>query len=113
MGQRYDVLVSRQNGEKRFFTKIGAAFVNQDGSIGVKLDALPLTGDLFLKIPLPRDGENAGGGGGGGQQQRRRRPGQPQRIQQSLPNYPKSTDEAFGNDTTEPLDDVGAFPEET
>lgn len=111
MGQRYDVLVSRENGDKRFFTKIGAAFVNKDGSIGVKLDALPLTGDMLMKIPLPRDNEGSGGGGGG-QQQRRRRPGQPQRIQQSLPQYPKSADEAFGDDTGVAADaDPGAFEE--
>lgn len=107
MGQRYDVLVSRDNGDKRYFTKIGAAFVNQDGSIGVKLDALPLTGDLYLKVPLPKDDQPANGGGGGGNQ-RRRRAGQPQRMQQALPQYPKSAGEAFAD--TEAAD-PGAFEE--
>ena len=98
MGQRYDVLVSRENGERRFFTKIGSAFVNKDGSIGVKLDANPLDGNMLLKVPLPRDGERSSGGGGGGGGFKRRKQGSPQRLQQALPDYPKSTEEAFGDD---------------
>jgi hypothetical protein len=38
------------NGEKKtFWTRVGVAFVNRDGSITIKLDALPLSGTLQVR----------------------------------------------------------------
>jgi hypothetical protein len=56
-GTRLDVLVAREGKEegKRFFTKIGALFVNKDYSCTVKLDALPLTGELYCREPYDKD----------------------------------------------------------
>ena len=36
-------------GERTFWTKIGVAFTNRDGSINVRLDAMPVTGTLCLR----------------------------------------------------------------
>lgn len=35
--------------EKKYWTRVGAAFENQDGSINLILDAIPLTGDLQIR----------------------------------------------------------------
>ena len=34
---------------KSFWTKVGAAFTNQDGSINIELDALPTNGRLQVR----------------------------------------------------------------
>lgn len=36
-------------GARSFWTKVGAAFENRDGSITIKLDALPLSGTLQVR----------------------------------------------------------------
>lgn len=47
--ERLDVYTIR-NGEKlSIWTRIGAAFVNRDGSINVYLDALPVDGKLHIR----------------------------------------------------------------
>ena len=38
-----------ERGEKSFWTKIGVAHANRDGSINVKLDALPISGTLQIR----------------------------------------------------------------
>jgi hypothetical protein len=38
-----------QEGTRSFWTKVGAAFENRDGSVTVRLDALPLTGTLQIR----------------------------------------------------------------
>jgi len=58
--QRFEVhtIVKRdgQNGEqKSFWVRVGSAFTNKDGSINVFLDALPVNGQLQLRVPQPRD----------------------------------------------------------
>jgi hypothetical protein len=40
---------------KSYWTRIGVAFTNRDGSINMKLDAVPLVGTLQLRDPEPRD----------------------------------------------------------
>jgi hypothetical protein len=51
----YEVFISQKNGDKNYYTKIGAAWnVAKDG-ISVKLTALPLDGSLVL-FP-PKEGE--------------------------------------------------------
>ena len=43
-------------GKRSFWVRIGAAFVNRDGSFTVKLDALPVNGSLQIREwPAPRD----------------------------------------------------------
>ena len=41
--------------EKKFWSRIGAAFENQDGSVNVLLDALPLNGELQIRDAQPRE----------------------------------------------------------
>lgn len=36
-------------GKRSFWVRIGAAFVNRDGSFTVKLDALPVNGSLHIR----------------------------------------------------------------
>lgn len=55
--------VITERGGKNFWTKIGVAFTNQDGSINVKLDAFPVGGELQIRDYVPReDNGNEGSG---------------------------------------------------
>jgi hypothetical protein len=47
------VIVTR-NG-KHFWNRVGAAFVNNDGSINVKLEAVPVSGEIQIRDYVPRD----------------------------------------------------------
>jgi hypothetical protein len=38
-----------QDGSRTFWTRVGAAFDNRDGSVTVKLDALPVSGTLQIR----------------------------------------------------------------
>lgn len=38
-----------ERGDRTFWTRIGVAFTNKDGSINVKLDAVPVSGTLCLR----------------------------------------------------------------
>jgi hypothetical protein len=50
----YAVPPEGEDGEKRFWTRIGAAFANRDGSINLILDALPLgTNKLQIREAKP------------------------------------------------------------
>jgi hypothetical protein len=42
-----------EKGEKSFWTRIGAAFVNRDGSLTVRLDAVPVNGMLQIRDDEP------------------------------------------------------------
>jgi hypothetical protein len=53
--------VITERGEKTFWNRVGVAFTNRDGSINVKLDALPLSGQLQIRDYEPR--EDADGNG--------------------------------------------------
>ena len=46
--------IAERNG-KSYFNRIGVAFVNQDGSMNVKLEALPINGELHIRDYVPRD----------------------------------------------------------
>lgn len=52
-----------KNGGKSFWTKIGAAFTNRDGSITLKLDAIPLGGTAQIRDYEPREGDRDTRGG--------------------------------------------------
>ena len=40
---------------KSWWTRVGTAFRNRDGSINVILDALPIAGKLNIREPRPRE----------------------------------------------------------
>ena len=56
-----------QRGEKKYWNRIGVAFVNSDGSINVKLETLPITGEFQIRDYQlnPDNGHGAGDGQGG------------------------------------------------
>ena len=41
--------------KKNLWIRIGTAFVNKDGSINIKLNALPLSGKLQLREPKSKE----------------------------------------------------------
>lgn len=51
--------VITQRGTNKYWTKIGVAFVNKDGSINVKLEAVPVNGEIHVRDYVPRE-ESAG-----------------------------------------------------
>ena len=42
---------SAEDSEKKYWVKIGSAFVNKDDSLNVYLDAVPVNGMLHLRKP--------------------------------------------------------------
>ena len=52
------VITDRGEG-KHYWNRIGVAFVNRDGSINVKLEAVPVKGELQIRDYVPKD-EQAG-----------------------------------------------------
>lgn len=40
---------------KKFWNRVGVAFVNKDGSMNVKLEAVPVTGEIQIRDYVPRD----------------------------------------------------------
>ncbi len=47
-------VITTRNG-KRFWNRCGVAFVNGDGSINVKLEAVPVNGEIQIRDYVPRD----------------------------------------------------------
>ena len=54
-------IVERGEGKKPMFVRVGAAFPNRDGSLNVKLDALPTNGTLHIRDHEPWDESRRGG----------------------------------------------------
>lgn len=55
-------VVEREKDGKSFWTKVGAAFPNRDGSLSVWLDAMPINGKIQIRDPQPprsRESEKA------------------------------------------------------
>ena len=50
----YTIIAGVGEGKKDRWIKIGASFLNKDGSESVLLNALPVNGKLQLRTPLPR-----------------------------------------------------------
>lgn len=44
-----------ERGARKHWLRIGMAFVNRDGSLNVRLDAVPLSGQLHIRDNPPRD----------------------------------------------------------
>ena len=57
------VVVDRP-GRSSIWTRVGAAFVNRDGSLSVRLDAVPMSGNLQIRDWVPRDDQAAHAPGG-------------------------------------------------
>lgn len=54
------VYVISERGGKNYWNRIGVAFVNTDGSLNVKLEAIPVNGEMHVRDYVPReDGEVA------------------------------------------------------
>ena len=47
--------VITERGEKTYWNRIGVAFTNKDGSINVKLDAVPVSGELQIRDYVARE----------------------------------------------------------
>lgn len=47
--------VITERGDKSYWSRIGVAFTNRDGSLSVRLDALPTSGQLHIRDYEPRD----------------------------------------------------------
>ena len=61
-------VITRRN-DKSYWNRIGIAFVNSDGSINVRLDAVPISGEMQIRDYVPRDefaGSTASLGSGNG-----------------------------------------------
>jgi len=49
------VYVISERNTKSYWNRIGVAFVNSDGSINVKLDAVPVSGELQIRDYVARE----------------------------------------------------------
>src|SRR5271156_6302021 len=47
--------VITQRKDRNFWNRVGVAFVNNDGSINVKLEAVPVSGEIQIRDYHPRD----------------------------------------------------------
>lgn len=47
------VYVITERNDKSYWNRIGVAFINRDGSINVKLDALPVSGEMQIRDYIP------------------------------------------------------------
>ena len=47
----------RKSGDKSHFTRIGAAWPNRKGGFGLRLDALPVNGEIVLLPPKEDEAE--------------------------------------------------------
>lgn len=45
-------VITERNG-RNFWTRIGVAFVNSDGSLNVKLNSLPINGEMHIRDYVP------------------------------------------------------------
>ncbi|MEO7035831.1 MAG: hypothetical protein ABI548_17985 [Polyangiaceae bacterium] len=47
--------VITQRKDRNFWNRVGVAFVNNDGSINVKLEAVPVSGEIQIRDYQPKD----------------------------------------------------------
>ncbi|MCA9639665.1 MAG: hypothetical protein H6718_17150 [Polyangiaceae bacterium] len=50
-----------ENKGRKYWNRVGVAFVNVDGSINVKLDAMPVSGDMQIRDFVPKEATPAEG----------------------------------------------------
>lgn len=60
--KRMDCYAVTDGKEREFWTRIGTAFENRDGSITCRLDALPVNGKVVIREPSQRDRDRGGDG---------------------------------------------------
>ncbi len=48
------VYVITSRGTKKFWNRVGVAFINGDGSLNVRLDAIPVSGEMHIRDYVPR-----------------------------------------------------------
>jgi hypothetical protein len=53
--------VIKERGDQKYWNRVGVAFVNGDGSLNVRLEAVPVNGELHIRDYVPRS-ESAGRG---------------------------------------------------
>ncbi len=58
-------VIDREGGGRSFWTRIGAGWINRDGSLTLKLDALPVNGTLQVRDPDRAPGTGTGSANGG------------------------------------------------
>ena len=61
-GMKVAYSITERNG-KSYWNRIGVAFTNRDGSINVKLEAVPVSGQLQIREYEPRDDAPTASGG--------------------------------------------------
>ncbi|MBI5532562.1 MAG: hypothetical protein HY898_07595 [Deltaproteobacteria bacterium] len=44
-----------ERGERSYWTRIGVAYVNRDGSLNIKLEAVPVNGTMQVRDWTPRE----------------------------------------------------------
>ena len=49
------VYVISERGARKFWNRIGVAFVNTDGSLNIKLEAIPVSGEMQVRGYVPRE----------------------------------------------------------
>jgi hypothetical protein len=49
------VYVISDRNNRKFWNRIGVAFVNSDGSVNVKLEAIPVSGEMQIRDYIPRE----------------------------------------------------------
>jgi hypothetical protein len=47
------VIIDRNN--RKYWNRIGVAFINSDGSMNVKLEAIPVSGEMQIRDYVPRE----------------------------------------------------------
>ncbi len=47
-------VITERNG-RNYWNRVGVAFVNRDGSLNVKLEAVPVSGEFQIRDYTPRD----------------------------------------------------------
>ena len=55
-------VVERNKDGRKFWVRVGAAFVNRDGSLNVRLDAMPVNGELQIRDYQPREARETASG---------------------------------------------------
>ena len=49
------VYVITERNNRHYWNRVGVAFVNRDGSLNVKLEAVPVSGEIQIRDYSPRD----------------------------------------------------------
>ena len=58
---RYDVFsIQEGKGEQKYWVNIGAAFPNKDNSINLKLNFLPLNGNMDIQLRIHEENTESG-----------------------------------------------------